>query len=285
MNRLKWWFWCLCLTVSAALGCSGAPLEAHADGEARTETVEYYSFGERTDGTWEEVAFYTYEREAPGVGTAAQPLLACNWADNETFYLGWAANIQNDPAIWPGVLTGLNAFNQIANTTGVIATPLAAGNNYDAYIQASVQAGGGHSPGCADSLDSTPCVFGAASCAVKDGRRSQCTIYIMTENIKYRYVTASERSSVLRRTLLHELGHTQGLQHFVSGPICTNTTGVGTLCPWGSKPGGKDTVMSYCAHGGATLGYDGCELEELYWNINTGPEKNGGDLLFCDNGP
>ncbi len=264
------------LGLAAAVGCgSGA---SDAPGAQLFETIETYTLTLNDDGT--HGGYTTYEQvPVSGIGEARQGLLACNWADNETFYLAKdAIPADIDVGVWDAQVQ----FNTIANTTGVVATPwVSGGHNPDAWIRLTTATSA--SPACTDSDPNTGCTGAWAVCAVKDGKRSQCEIYLHHHNLRHVYGSGTLLNRGVRAAVLHELGHTQGLKHFTSGTSCSDPVGTGATCAWGSKPGGADTVMSYCASILSVQNYDGCELEELYWNIGNGAEKNGGSTLSCPN--
>lgn len=259
-------------------------LSACADAGDPTITVVETTTFARPDGTLDGTEA-TYETAASELGMVEQALTngAC-LTDNETFriVLGnslgstWANNARDN---------ALSLLATIGNTTGVVPVLVPGSQNWDANII----------PASAAEEASAPAVLGSSTCSkvARPGGggtvNSKCTVRLSVNNISALYsIVPGARDVVLQFVLMHEMGHAQGLSHFTSGTQCSDPIGSGTTCPWGSKPGGKDTVMSYCSLQGlssTTFQYDGCELEELYWLIGQGAETNATSGTQCVTSP
>lgn len=273
-----------CVHACSVIACSSAD-STDREMTTITETTTFARPDGTLDGTEEtyEVPADEYESQ---FGTVEQPLVdgAC-LTDNETFYVLYGSSLG---PIWANNArsAATSKLTTIANTTGVLPTFQPAQQGWDVVINPATAAEEAESSA---RLGKTTC-----SKVTKPGGggtvSSKCTIKLYVNNIDAIYnIVAGARDAVLQFVLMHEYGHAQGLTHFTPGGAqCSDPVGSGTTCPWGSKPGGKDTVMSYCSLAGlssTTYQYDGCELEELYWLIGQGSETNATSGTQCSFSP
>ncbi len=264
------------ISACVALACAANPDDTVI--LTVTETTTFARADGSLDGTEE-----TYEVEA--IGTAEQALTngAC-LTDNETFMVLYGSSLG---ASWANTARdqATSKLATIGSTTGVVPVFLPSSQGWDVVIN----------PATAAEEAASPATLGRTLCSKvtkPDGGgtvSSKCSIKLYVNHIDSIYgVVPGARDAVLQFVLMHEYGHAQGLSHFTSGAQCSDPVGSGTTCPWGSKPGGTDTVMSYCALQGlssTSYTYDGCELEELYWLIGQGAETTATSGNTCNYNP
>jgi hypothetical protein len=204
---------------------------------------------------------------APGEARQALSGSGGRWTDNEVYHYSAVYPSTGGPFDWATIpmFQAKNYLQDASLITGIVisdagpsTTPRDGRIVPNEVLSSSCATGG-------------LCRLGVASLVLSSTKILWADIIIDIANIGHYYGASPNRAHEVRKTVIHEVGHGMGLKHFSSGLICNASTGDGAVCPWGSRPGGRDTVMSYCAPPN-TNGFDGCELEELYWNVSPGTE-------------